>query len=122
MKTPFLPSISIPPPPSSANPLVQALEAMERSGYVVLPREELQEVRSSTSPENHVVAVKYNDKTNKVILIRGDLKTIAMPTFNFPVLDLENQPDFTRLELEDFGLTLKAGPGYSISVASLIAD
>jgi len=95
------------------------LELLANNGYAVLTPEEVEEIRNSAVPTNHIVAVKWIPKQSKVIMIRGDLKTIYFPTYNFPVLD--KLPDFSQLTILDFGLTLKAGD-YTIDVASLVSD
>jgi len=83
-----------------------AKEAMEKNGYVVLQREEIEEIRKSACPENHVVAAKYSTKTGSVLIVRGDYKTINVPTYNIPVLGSVSEPDWSKFTIEDLGLTL----------------
>ena len=65
-----------------------AKESMEKNGYVVLPLEELNEVRNSFSPENHIIAAKFVASTNSLLLVRGDYKTISVPIFNIPLVGI----------------------------------
>lgn len=81
---------------------------MEKNGYVVLQREEIEEIRKSSCPENHVVAAKYSTKTRSLLIVRGDYKTINIPTFNIPLLGSAStsEPDWSKFTIEDLGLTL----------------
>lgn len=86
-----------------------AKEIMERNGYVVLHRSEIDEVRRSKFPENHIIAAKYVDRTKCLLIIRGDYKTINVPVFNIPFLDFDASLDVSQFKLEDLGLTLRFG-------------
>lgn len=88
-------------------------EVMEKNGYVVLCREDIEEIQKSAFPENHIIAMKYADKHKSLIIIRGDYKTIKVPTYNIPILSAKT-PDFSRFKLEDLGLTINFGD-YSLS-------
>lgn len=83
-----------------------AKESMEKNGYVVLPLEELNEVRNSKFPENHIIAAKFVVNTNSLLIVRGDYKSISVPIFNIPLFGVSEQPDFHILSIEDLGLTL----------------
>lgn len=88
-----------------------AKEIMERNGYVVLHRSEIDEVRTSLYPENHIIAAKYVDRLNSLLIIRGDYKTINVPVFNIPLIgnDIATSIDFSQIKLEDLGLTIRFG-------------
>ena len=98
----------------------EVLNLLATNGYAVIPMEEVVEIRSSAFPDNHIIAAKFVAKTNSVLMIRGDFKTVFLPTYNFPILG-ESMPDFLDLKIEDFGLILKAG-SCSFTVSSLVSD
>jgi hypothetical protein len=83
-----------------------AKESMEKNGYVILSLEELNEIRNSAFPENHIIAAKFASSTNSLLLVRGDYKTVNVPIFNIPLIGLTAPPNFNILRIEDLGLTL----------------
>lgn len=83
-----------------------AKESMEKNGYIVLPLEDINEIRGSKQPDNHIIAIKYVAKTYSLLVVKGDYKTISVPTFNVPLLGRSSPPDFSKVKLEDLGLTV----------------
>lgn len=96
-----------------------AKESMEKNGYVVLPLEELTEIRNSTHPDNHIIAIKFVAKNSSLLIVKGDYKTISVPTYNVPILGITKQPNFSKIGLEDLGLTVRID-GAKIDAAILM--
>lgn len=86
-----------------------AKESMEQNGYVVLPLEEITEISRSRRPDNHIVAIKYSQKTDSLLVVDGDYRTINVPTYNLPTIGLEGPIDFSEIRLLDLGLTVAFG-------------
>lgn len=86
-----------------------AKESMERNGYVVLALRDIDEVSNSKVPSNHIVAIKFVSKTNSLLIVDGDYRTLSVPVFNVPLIGCESPPDFSKITLEDLGLTVIFG-------------
>jgi len=82
-----------------------AKKSMEKNGYVVLPLDDITDIRNSKQPDNHIIAAKFVESTNSYLVVRGNYQTINIPTFNIPLVGLVNPPNFASFEIEDLGLT-----------------
>lgn len=96
-----------------------AKESMEKNGYVVLPLEDITEIRSSKQPDNHVIAIKHVAKTYSLLIVKGDYRTISVPTFHVPLLGRSSPPDFSKIKLQDLGLTV-VFEDYSVDASVLL--
>ncbi len=68
---------------------------------------ELAEVLTSPNPENYIIACRYIEEVESLLITKGDFTTFFI--HQNTLLGRPTKPDFDDIEVIDYGLTLRLG-------------
>lgn len=100
-----------PPRPESVPSLSGIFERVIGAipGYRWLPLEELPTALSGKDAEDRFIGGAADAESKTVALVRGNLATLVVPFAYFKASGDGTKPDFSRLSLADYGLTIALG-------------
>ena len=78
-------------------------------GYKWLPLEELPTALSGKDAADHCIGGAADAKSKTLALVRGNLATLVVPFAYLKASGEGTRPDFSRLSLADYGLTIALG-------------
>jgi hypothetical protein len=82
---------------------------LSREGVRLLPDEILADVLASEERDDRFIGVMVDHEDQAVILYRGNLEQVVEPFASFPERPHYPKPDFTDVEVTDYGQTLRLG-------------
>ena len=100
-----------PPRPESVPSLTGIFERVIGAipGYRWLPLEELPTALSGKDAADRFIGGAADAESKTLALVRGNLATLVVPFDYFKVSGDGTRPDFSRLSLSDYGLTIALG-------------
>lgn len=94
---------------------------LSRDDVRLLPEEVLAEVLESDERDDRFIGVMVDSEDQAVILYRGNLEQVVEPFSAFPVRSSYPEPDFTDVEVTDFGQTVRLGE-YEASTSAILYE
>ena len=90
-------------------------------GFKWLPKEELVEAITRNDASDRFIGGSVDPKSKALTLLRGDLQAVVAPFAIFKKSGDRTAPDFTRLNLTDYGLTIALGD-YEVSADAILYE
>jgi hypothetical protein len=90
-------------------------------GFRWLPKEELVEVIAQDDAADRFVGGSVDAKTKSLTLLRGDIGAVVAPLTMFEQSGDGTTPDFSKLQLTDYGRTIALG-NYEVSADAVLYE
>ena len=90
-------------------------------GFQWLPKEELVEVIMRDDASDRLIGASVDPKAKTLTLLRGDIEAVVAPFSIFQKSGDGTAPDFTRLQLTDYGRTVALGD-YEASADAILYE
>jgi hypothetical protein len=90
-------------------------------GFQWLPKGELVEALTRDDAADRIIGGSVDPKAKTLTLLRGDITAIVAPFSSFPTSGDGTEPDFSRLELTDYGRTVSLGD-YEASADAILYE